>query len=200
MASSAFIQRKDGLKHGLRGKVFEPIVTYLDNARICAGLSSKQCNEICGNQMAGHYFTKSQWILPTEENYNKLNHHMDLKPYEEIKKEYEALNNNEYEALKKEYGALWKEVEALRRTFKLTADKAYNNTWNFKQTPAKKGRHPCEKPEDLISHIIDVSSNEGDLVVDMFCGSCVVPKCCERMNRRCIAGDVDNTYFSAIRT
>ena len=40
---------------------------------------------------------------------------MDLKPYEEIKQEYEQL----------------------RRTFNLTADRPYNNTWNFKQTPTK---------------------------------------------------------------
>ena len=160
-------------KDGLRSELFEPIRKYLDDSRIRANLSPKQCNDICGNQMAGHYFTKTQWELPTEPNYNKLKQHMDLKPYEDIKQEYEAM----------------------RRTFKLTADKPYNNTWSFKQTPSKKGRHPCEKPEDLISHIIDVSSNEGDLVVDMFCGSCVVPKCCDKMNRKCIAGDVDDTYF-----
>ena len=29
----------------------------------------------------------------------------------------------------------------------------------------------------------------------MFCGSCVVPKCCNKMNRKCIAGDVDDNYF-----
>ena len=83
----------------------------------------------------------------------------------------------------------------MRRTFNLSKGQPYNNTWRFKQTPARNGRHPCEKPEDLISYIIGVSSNENDLVVDMFCGSCVVPKCCEAMNRRCIAGDIDDKYF-----
>ena len=146
------------------------------------------CNQILGKvAIASHYFTSRQHRPITEEAYDKLKQHIDLKPYEEIKKEYETLKK-EYEALKKEY-------YALRRPFKLTVDKAYNNTWNFKQTPPKKGRHPCQKPEELISHIIDVSSNEGDLVVDMFCGSCVVPKCCDKLNRRCIAGDVDDSYF-----
>lgn len=164
-------------KDGIQDNVFEPIRQYLNVERIRSGLSPKQCNEICGNQMAGHYFTKSQWELPTEANYNKLKQYMGLKPYGELKAQYDTL----------------------RRTFKLTADKAYNNTWNFKQTPSRQGRHPCEKPAELISHIIDVSSNEGDLVVDMFCGSCVVPKCCGKMNRRCVAGDVDDTYFSDVQ-
>ena len=152
--------------------MFEPIRSYMNEARKKANLTVNQTKEILNVSVKSgdHYFTKSQWELPTETKYNKLKEHMDLKPYEEIKEEYEEL----------------------RRTFNLTSDKPYNNTWRFKQTKAVKGRHPCEKPEDLISHIINVSSNENDLVVDVFCGSCVVPKCCEKLNRRCIAGDVDD--------
>ena len=147
-----------------------------------------QCNKICENCMPSrHYFGISQWTLPTEKNYNKLKEHMELKPYEEIRKEYEELNK-EYEELNKEY-------QSLRRTFNLKQDIPYNNTWNFKQTKTKRGRHPCEKPEELISHIINVSSIENDLVLDMFAGSCSVPKCCQKLNRRCIAGDIDDTYF-----
>lgn len=97
--------------------------------------------------------------------------------------------------LKQEYDVLKQEYELLRRKFNLASDTIWNDTWYFKPTPSRKGRHPCEKPDDLISHIIDVSSNEGDLVVDMCCGSCVVPKCCYKMSRRCVAGDVDDTYF-----
>lgn len=158
--------------------VFEPIRSYLNESRKQSRLTHKKINALLGLSLKGgglspHLFGTAQWILPTEQHYNILKQHMDLKPYGEIKQEYEAL----------------------RRTFKLTNDVPYNNTWHFKQTPAKKGRHPCQKPEELISHIINVSSNEGDLVVDMFCGSCVVPKCCEKMNRRCVAGDVDDKYF-----
>ena len=155
------------------GDIFEPLRKYLNDARKKAGLTPNQCNKICGNQMARHYFTGSQWTLPTEINYNKLKENMKLKPYDEIRKEYQSL----------------------RRTFNLKQDIPYNNTWNFKQTPPKRGRHPCEKPEELISHIINVSSNENDLVVGMFAGSCSVPKSCEKLNRRCIAGDIDDTYF-----
>ena len=162
--------------------LYEPIRKYLDDARKRHNLTVNQIKQILGVSIKSgdHYFSKSQWELPTEPKYNKLKQHMNLKPYDEIKAEYEEI--------KAEY-------EALRRTFELTSDKPYNNTWSFKQTPTRKGRHPCEKPEDLISHIIDVSSNENDLVVDPFCGSCVVPKCCDKMNRRCIAGDLDDTYL-----
>ena len=183
VASNEFNHSKDGIK----GKVFEPIRKNLEDARIKANITKKETNYICSvkNTASRHYFDKSQWCLPIEEHYNKLKQHMDLKPYEEIKREYEEL--------KQEYATL-------RRSFNLTSDKIWNDTWYFKPTPSRKGRHPCEKPDDLISHIIDVSSNEGDLVVDVFCGSCVVPKCCEKMNRRCIAGDVDDTYFETMES
>ena len=162
--------------------MFEPIRSYLDEARIKANISRDETNKICNvrNTAARHYFSRSQWCLPTEELYNKLREHMDLKPYDEIKKEYHNLKYI---------------FNLRRRTFNLTADRQYNNTWNFKPTLSRKGRHPCEKPEELISHIIETSSKENDVVVDMFCGSCVVPKCCNKMNRKCIAGDVDDKYF-----
>ncbi len=164
-----------------RDELFRPIKQYLNTQREKAQLSMYDCKGILNTHMAHHYFKHpTQWLLPTEEHYNKLKQYMDLKPYKEIKAEYDTL--------KEQY-------ESLRRPFHLTADKPYNNTWHFKQTPTKKGRHPCEKPYDLIKHIIEVSSNEGDLIVDMFCGSCVVPKVCRDLKRTCIAGDVDDKYF-----
>jgi len=170
--------------------IVKHLIEYLNNSRIKAGLTKSYCNKICGGKNKTQYYwyfrASNCWQFPNEENYNKLREHMDLKPYNELLEEVNKL--------KEEFLTNRKEYENLRRTFKLTADKPYNNTWQFKQTPARKGRHPCEKPAELISHIIDTSSNEGDLIVDMFCGSCVVPKCCEKMGRRCIAGDIDDKY------
>ena len=91
-ASDAFISSADGF----RGNVFEPIRKYLDEARIKAKLSKKEINNICGvkNVASRHYFDKTQWTLPTEEHYNKLKENMELKPYEEILKEYDELKKN----------------------------------------------------------------------------------------------------------
>ena len=88
-----------------------------------------------------------------------------------------------------------KEYLTLRRTFNLNKDIQYNNTWNFKGTKTDKDRHKCEKPENIISHIINVSTNENDLVIDMFAGSGSISKCCFKLNRRCIACDIDDTFF-----
>lgn len=75
-------------------QMFKPLVGYFVSAREKSGRTMKEIKEHLGNNMAGHYFTeKSQWLLPTEENYRKLQEIMpDLtRPYEEIRKEYDEL-------------------------------------------------------------------------------------------------------------
>lgn len=45
---------------------------YLQNALKLSGLTQKDVDRHLGNQMSGHYFGKSQWMLPTSEQYEKL--------------------------------------------------------------------------------------------------------------------------------
>ena len=50
--------------------------------------------------------------------------------------------------------------------------------------------YPTQKSEALLERIIRVSSNEGDLVLDCFCGSGTTAAVAEKLNRRWIAGDL----------
>ena len=45
---------------------------YLQNALKLSGLTQKDVDRHLGNQMSRHYFGKSQWMLPTSEQYEKL--------------------------------------------------------------------------------------------------------------------------------
>ncbi|MCB1719584.1 MAG: site-specific DNA-methyltransferase, partial [Candidatus Competibacteraceae bacterium] len=98
----------------LRGFVFEPLRAYLDGERIRAGFTPEECNEACGHRreggMAGrHYFSPSQWCLPTAANYAKLREAFNANGGEYLRREYEDLRR-EYEDLRREY-------EDLRRPF-----------------------------------------------------------------------------------
>ena len=65
----------------------ERIRQYLRNALNQSGKSQADIDRYLGNQMAGHYFAKSQWYLPTKEAYEKLQEILPLdKPYTEISK------------------------------------------------------------------------------------------------------------------
>lgn len=48
-------------------------------------------------------------------------------------------------------------------------------------------RYPTQKPEVLLQRIIKSSSNEGDIILDAFCGSGTAPAVAEKLGRRWIA-------------
>jgi len=50
--------------------------------------------------------------------------------------------------------------------------------------------YPTQKPETLLDRIIRASSNEGDLVLDCFCGSGTTAAVAEKLNRRWIGCDL----------
>lgn len=62
----------------LRGFVFEPLRAYLDGERKRAGIDKIACNVACGfsptlgGMASRHYFSQSQWQLPTAEHYRAM--------------------------------------------------------------------------------------------------------------------------------
>lgn len=83
---------------------------------------------------------------------------------------------------------------SIRRAFKVTKDVPYTNVWTFKPVAWHKNKHPCEKPLELMKHIINVSSNEGDTVLDTFVGSGSTAIACVDLKRQfigCELGDVE---------
>ncbi len=65
----------------------------------------------------------------------------------------------------------------------------------FNKSSAK-GIHPSAKPEPLIKYLIELYSNQNDLVLDTFSGSGVVAKVCKSSNRRFIATELDETFYT----
>ncbi|MCK4752830.1 MAG: site-specific DNA-methyltransferase [Planctomycetes bacterium] len=59
----------------------------------------------------------------------------------------------------------------------------------------KYGKHPTQKPEALLDRIIIASSNEGDIVLDPFCGSATTGVAALRHNRKFIGIDSEQSYL-----
>jgi site-specific DNA-methyltransferase (adenine-specific) len=59
--------------------------------------------------------------------------------------------------------------------------------------------YPTQKPEALLERIINASSNEGDLVLDPFCGCGTTVNVAERLHRRWIGIDVTHLAIALIR-
>jgi DNA modification methylase len=59
--------------------------------------------------------------------------------------------------------------------------------------------YPTQKPETLLERIIRSSSNEGDLVLDPFCGSGTAIAVAERLKRRWVGIDVTHLALNMVR-
>lgn len=162
----------------LRGTVFEPLRAYLDSEWKRAGLSPKDANIATGSKMASHFFSPVQWALPTREKYEELREYARLhgrpdaleKSHDLLEREYDVLRR-EYDVLRREYDELKQEFESLRRPFFATKQRPFTDTWEFDTVHPHPGKHPCEKPQALLEHIIETSSRPGALVLDTFAGS-----------------------------
>jgi adenine specific DNA methylase Mod len=61
-------------------------------------------------------------------------------------------------------------------------------------------RYPTQKPEALLERIIKASSNEGDVVLDPFCGCGTAVAAAQTLNRRWIGIDVTHLAIGLIKT
>jgi len=184
----------------VRGFVFEPLRAYLDGERQRAGVSKVQVNEAWqrwknspGGGMASHWFSASQWALPTREN------------YEWLRDVFACLNHGgeylrrDYEYLRRDYEDLRRDYEDLRRPFSVTADVPYTDVWTFKTVTAYPGKHPCEKPLPLMEHIVKASSRPGAVVLDCFCGSGSTGVAARRLGRDFIGIEIDAKWAARAR-
>jgi len=166
-----------------RGFIFEPLRAYLDSERKRAGVDKIACNVACGfsatpgGMASRHYFSKSQWQLPTPEHYAAL----------------QRLFGDGY--LTREYDDLRAEYENLRYTFNNPG--RISSVWQI--PPASKSPHPTPKPELLLERIIETTSNEGDLILDPFCGSGTTAYVAQYLNRRFVVNDADKKWCNYTR-
>ena len=188
----------------LKQTVFKPLMDYFKNSREVLNVSAKEINDATGTQMCSHWFSYSQWKLPTQKQYEQLQSLFAKKSgvlsrsHIELTNEYRVLNN-EYGELLKEYDELKKEYENLRRPFHVTSEVPYTDVWSFAPVQYYPGKHPCEKPADLLEHIISTSSRENAVVLDAFMGSGSTGKACLTLNRKFIGIEMEEgTYMDTV--
>ena len=174
----------DAAAQELRGHVFTPIREYLVAERDAAGVSNREVDERLGTSgMAGHYFGASQWAIPTENVYAKLRDLFNSGGGKHLAREYEDLRR-EYEDLRREY-------EDLRREFSIQERGLSGDVWTFDTVPPYPGKHPCEKPEPLLAHIIRTTTRPGDTIIDPFAGSGSTLRVARQLGRKAIGIEMD---------
>ncbi len=73
---------------------------------------------------------------------------------------------------------------------KLTPPDVWIDISHIQQKDPQRVGYPTQKPEALLERIITASSNEGDLILDCFCGSGTTAAVAEKLGRRWITCDL----------
>lgn len=195
----------------LRQTVFAPLIEYFKNAREKLGVSAADINRATGTQMCSHWFSYSQWRLPNENQYKSLQDlfnriakknnqtkHLTEK-YANLMNEYGELNEN-YQYLACQFDDLKKTYERLRRPFSVSKCVPYTDVWDYSPVAYYPGKHPCEKPSNMLEDMINASSRENDLVADFFMGSGSTLKAAKKLNRHGLGVEFEEeTYLKTVR-
>ena len=64
-----------------------------------------------------------------------------------------------------------------------------------KPSEKREGKHPTQKPEYLLERIVLASTEEGQIVLDPFCGSGTTGVAAVRFGRKIIGIDVSEEYL-----
>lgn len=180
-----FAERQDALKPDQY--VCEVLREYLASEWQKAGLKYSDAEKLVGSA-ARHYFSRSQWHMPTQEKYGQMQAAAApylAKPYDELI----TIKNGEQRPANEH-------LRVFTPPAKMDLDnRPHTNVWRFKSVQFYPGKHSCEKPAALLEHIILTSTAPGAVILDVFAGSCSTAKAALKHGRRFIGCDTDDTYF-----
>ena len=81
----------------------------------------------------------------------------------------------------------------------MSVEDVWSDISHLHQRDPERTGYATQKPEALLERIIQTSSEEGDLVLDCFCGSGVTPIVAEKLGRRWIASDQSTLAITTTR-
>ena len=167
---------------------------YLQGEFDRAGVTRKEIAALFPSRTGNLTGCVSNWLIgyniPTREQYEAMRDYLNSR---NCKKDY---LRREYEDLRREYEDLRREYEDLRRPFYATPDAPYTDVWTFPTVNTYPGKHPAEKPLELMRHIIRVSSRPGDTVLDCFLGSGTTGHAAGVERRKFIGMEKDARWYS----
>lgn len=189
--------------------LFKELKKYMIAERQKTKLTNNELHKLLGNYMFSHYFTKkSQFTIPTEKDYKKLQKTgFFKKEYEEIKQQYKKereknkLNINTYNPQMKSgkpynaHKAPSQEIYCKNRSHTVKENKGTRYPVSVLKFKRQRGLHPTQKPVSLLEYLIKTYTNECEMVLDNCMGSGSTGVACMNTNRNFIGIELDKEYF-----
>ncbi|MDR6197098.1 DNA methyltransferase [Siphonobacter sp. SORGH_AS_0500] len=153
---------------------------YLKQQRLLCGMSGHELTAITGaHGKVNHGGAVSNWEagrnIPSRDQYDKI---------------CDALvSTGKIESM-----PLYEDVI---RPFSVNSQIEFTDVWDFYSVRPYKGKHPAEKPINMLEHIINSSSYPGDIVLDCFAGSGSTAEAAMRTGRKCILMEIESQWVQA---
>ncbi|MBN4051464.1 site-specific DNA-methyltransferase [bacterium AH-315-M05] len=159
-----------------------PFGNFLKEQRLKCGLSGHQLTEIIGAYgKINHGGSVSNWEagrnIPSREQYEKICDALlsigkieKMPPYENV-----------------------------IRPFGVNSSIQFTDVWDFNSVRPYKGKHPAEKPLDMLEHCINSTTYPNDIVLDCFGGSGSTAIAALNTGRKSIAIELDEKWVEAIK-
>ena len=146
----------------------------------------KDWDKHLGNSMGWHYFKKSQWRMPTEAEYKKLQA-LGVDVYK-----------REYDELKREYDELKREFYSTRAHFDNTHDNM-TDVWEYPNvTGEDRLGHATPKPVAMMERVMKSSLPPNGLCIEPFGGSGSTLMGAEKTGRHCYTMELNPVYVDVI--
>lgn len=164
----------------LNRQVFAPFGRYLQSEWERAGWKAGRLGVALGYDSALPVRWAEGSSMPTEDAYQRIR---------------ELLGPG---YLDREYADLRREHEDLRRPFNVTTRDRSTDVWFFDNVAPYPGKHPCEKPAGLLTHMIETTTRPGDTIIDCFAGSGAVLDAARSLGRRAVGIEKDPHWCQQI--
>lgn len=84
------------------------------------------------------------------------------------------------------------------RVFKMEGSREFTDVWTFPSVRPYQGKHPAEKPMELLEHAIEATTYQGDIVLDCFGGSGNIALAAFKLKRLAVCIEIDPYWINSI--
>lgn len=158
------------------------------------GVMLKKWRKIAG--LSGHRLTELTGA------YGKVNHGGAVSNWEAGRN---IPSRAQYDKIKKALLSTGKidslpDYEDVIRPFNVNKNVEFTDVWNFQNVRQYRGKHPAEKPIDLLEHAIKSTTYDNDIILDCFAGSGTTTIAASNLGRYSIGIEIESKWYDYMKS